>query len=44
MEKFQSEKEQQLQKVEKHYNTERLRPYYKSFQMQPLFIMASESS
>lgn len=30
--------------VEKHYNTERLRPYYKSFQMQPLFIMASESS
>jgi len=31
-------------KVEKHYNTERLRPYYKSFQMQPLFIMASESS
>jgi 6-phosphofructokinase 1 len=31
-------------KVEKHYNTERLRPYYKSFQMQPLFIMASEGS
>ena len=30
--------------VEKHYNTERLRPYYKSFQLQPLFIMASESS
>jgi 6-phosphofructokinase 1 len=30
-------------KVEKHYNTERLRPYYKSFEMQPLFIMASES-
>lgn len=28
--------------VEKHYNTERLRPYYKSFKMQPLFIMASE--
>jgi 6-phosphofructokinase 1 len=30
-------------KVEKNYNTERLRPYYKSFEMQPLFIMASES-
>jgi 6-phosphofructokinase 1 len=30
-------------KVEKHYNTERLRPYYKSFEMQPLFIMASEN-
>jgi 6-phosphofructokinase 1 len=30
-------------KVEKHYNTERLRPSYKSFEMQPLFIMASES-
>jgi len=28
--------------VKKHYNTERLRPHYKSFQMQPLFIMASE--
>lgn len=28
--------------VEKHYNTERLRPYYKSFEMQPLFIMTSE--
>ena len=28
--------------VEKHYNTERLRPYYKSFENQPLFIMASE--
>lgn len=25
--------------VRKHYDTERLRPYYKSFQFQPLFIM-----
>lgn len=28
--------------VEKHYNTKRLRPYYKSFEMQPLFIMTSD--
>lgn len=28
--------------VEKHYNTERLRPHYRSFEMQPLFIMTSE--
>jgi 6-phosphofructokinase 1 len=28
--------------VEKHYNTDRLRPHYKSFEMQPLFIMTSE--
>jgi 6-phosphofructokinase 1 len=28
--------------VEKHYNTERLRPLYKSFSMQPLFLMTSE--
>jgi len=28
--------------VERYYNTERLRPYYKSFEMQPLFIMTSE--
>lgn len=28
--------------VAKHYNTERLRPFYKSFEMQPLFIMTSE--
>ena len=28
--------------IEKHYNTERLRPYYRSFEMQPLFIMTSE--
>jgi len=26
----------------KHYNTERLRPFYKSFELQPLFIMTSE--
>jgi len=25
-----------------HYNTERLRPFYKSFEMKPLFIMTSE--
>jgi 6-phosphofructokinase 1 len=29
-------------KVQDHYNTERLRPYYKSFEMKPLFIMTSE--
>lgn len=28
--------------VEEHYNTERLRPKYKSFEMKPLFIMTSE--
>ncbi len=28
--------------VEKHYNIKRLRPQYKSFEMQPLFIMTSE--
>jgi 6-phosphofructokinase 1 len=28
--------------VEKHYHTERLRPQYKSFGMQPLFIMTSD--
>lgn len=28
--------------VEKHYNTERLRPLYKRFEMKPLFIMTSE--
>jgi len=28
--------------VKKDYNTERLRPYYKSFEMKPLFIMTSE--
>ncbi len=29
--------------VKKHYNTDRLRPYYKSFEMKPLFIMTSEN-
>jgi len=28
--------------VEEHYNTERLRPVYRSFEMKPLFIMTSE--
>ncbi len=28
--------------VKEHYNTERLRPHYKSFEMRPLFIMTSE--
>ena len=28
--------------VDKYYNRERLRPHYKSFEMQPLFIMTSE--
>ncbi len=28
--------------VEKHYNTERLRPIYHTFQMQPVLIMTSE--
>lgn len=28
--------------VERYYNIRRLRPHYKSFEMQPLFIMASE--
>lgn len=28
--------------VEKYYNTERLRPHYKSFEAKPLFIMASD--
>ena len=27
--------------VERFYNTERLRPHYKSFEMKPLFIMTS---
>ncbi|RKY76236.1 phosphofructokinase [candidate division KSB1 bacterium] len=29
--------------IKKFYNTERLRPYYKSFEMKPLLIMTSES-
>jgi 6-phosphofructokinase len=28
--------------VREHYNTERLRPHYSSFEMKPLFIMTSE--
>ena len=28
--------------VEKHYNVDRLRPHYKSFENKPLFIMASD--
>ncbi len=28
--------------IERYYNTERLRPFYKSFEMQPLFIMTSD--
>jgi 6-phosphofructokinase 1 len=28
--------------VAQHYNTERLRPFYKSFEMKPLFIMTSD--
>ncbi|MCF8372803.1 MAG: 6-phosphofructokinase [Bacteroidales bacterium] len=28
--------------VEKYYNTDRLRPFYKSFEMKPLFIMTGE--
>ena len=31
-----------LVNVNRHYNTERLRPFYNSFEMQPLFIMTSE--
>jgi 6-phosphofructokinase len=31
-----------LVNVEKHYNTDRLRPRYKSFEMSPLFIMTSD--
>lgn len=29
--------------VKEHYNTERLRPHYASFEMRPLFIMTSEA-
>ena len=31
-----------LVNVHDHYDTSRLRPYYKSFHMKPLFIMTSE--
>jgi 6-phosphofructokinase 1 len=30
--------------VKEHYNTERLRPHYKTFEMKPLFIMTSDFS
>jgi 6-phosphofructokinase 1 len=30
-------------RVEEHYNTERLRPRYRRFEMKPLFIMTSEA-
>ncbi len=29
--------------VKEHYNTDRLRPQYKSFEMKPLFLMTSEA-
>ena len=29
--------------VEKYYNTKRYRPFFHSFEMQPMFIMTSES-
>jgi len=32
-----------LVNVKKYYNTERLRPYFHSFEMNPLFIMTSEA-
>ena len=28
--------------VKEHYNIDRLRPHYKSFEMKPLFILTSE--
>jgi ATP-dependent phosphofructokinase / diphosphate-dependent phosphofructokinase len=33
-----------LVNLQEHYNTDRLRPYYKSFEMKPLFIMTSDLS
>jgi 6-phosphofructokinase 1 len=30
--------------VKEHYNTDRLRPHYKSFEMKPLFLMTSDLS
>ena len=33
-----------LVNVKEHYNTDRLRPDYKSFEMKPLFIMTSDLS
>ena len=35
-------KNKKLVQVDKYYNTERLRPKYESFEMQPLFIMTSD--
>jgi ATP-dependent phosphofructokinase / diphosphate-dependent phosphofructokinase len=32
-----------LVNVDKFYDTDRLRPQYKSFEMKPLFIMTSEA-
>ena len=29
--------------VKEHYNIDRLRPHYHSFEMKPLFIMTSEA-
>jgi ATP-dependent phosphofructokinase / diphosphate-dependent phosphofructokinase len=29
--------------VKEHYNVDRLRPHYKSFEMKPLFLMTSEA-
>ena len=34
--------QKKLVNVKKHYNTVRLRPFYKRFEMQPLFLMTSE--
>jgi len=34
--------QKKLVNVKKHYHTERLRPFYKRFEMQPLFLMTSE--
>jgi hypothetical protein len=31
-----------LVNVNEHYNTERLRPHYKSFEMKPLFLTTGE--
>jgi 6-phosphofructokinase 1 len=28
--------------IEKYYNTERLRPFYKRMQLKPLFILTSD--
>ncbi len=34
--------QKKLVNIQRHYNTERLRPFFNSFEMQPLFIMTSE--